>query len=353
MQSAFGTIHMRLFRNRPNISESTAAAKGHDATAVCCAIQSGNRRGNVTILVTGATGNIGRRVVDQLVGAGQRVRAMTRDPRAARLTDGVEVVYGDFERPETWPDVLDEIERVYLFPFAYVASRPGAGFVEQAVQAGVRRFVVHSAAAAGFAPGDEPGDRSLSPLRRHLAEERQAHRELELMVEATDAEWTHVRPGLLAVNALGWAERIRAERVVREPYGTAGYPLVHEADIAEVAVAALLGDSHVGAAYTITGPAKISQADQVKAIGTAIGEEIRFEELTPEQAREQWLQDGCPSEMVDWRIELLAAAVDGPGSLPPTTTFQQITGRPARTFARWAADHAADFRPAGHTEETA
>jgi uncharacterized protein YbjT (DUF2867 family) len=280
--------------------------------------------------------------VDRLVGAGQRVRAMTRDLRTARLAAGVEVMHGDFERPETWLDVLEGVERVYLFPFAVPES--GTGFVDQAVKAGVRRFVVHSAAAAGFDPGDDPGDRTLSPLRRHLAEERQAHRELELMVEATDVEWTHVRPGLLAVNALGWAERIRAERVVREPYGTAGYPLVHEADVAEVAVAALLTDSHVGAAYTITGPAKVSQAEQVKAIGMATGEEIRFEELTPQQAREQWLRDGCPEEFADWRIELLAVSVDGPGSLPPTDTFQRITGRPPRTFAQWALDHAADFR---------
>jgi uncharacterized protein YbjT (DUF2867 family) len=300
----------------------------------------------MTILVTGATGNVGRHVVDRLVAAGRKVRAMTRDPRAARLPDGAEVVYGDFEQPATWEDVLDGVERVHLFPFAYVTSEPGAGFVERAVRAGARRFVVHSAAAAGFAPGDEPGDPGIGALRRHLAEERQAHRGLELMVEATDAEWTHVRPGLLAVNALGWAGRIRAEQVVREPYATSGYPLVHEADVAEVAVAALLEDSHVGAAYTITGPERVTQAEQVEAIARAIGREIRFEELTPEQGREQWLRDGCPPEMADWRIELLAAAVDGPGALPPTTTFQQVTGRPPRPFSRWALDHADDFRPA-------
>ncbi len=307
----------------------------------------------MTILVTGATGNIGRCVVDRLVDAGQRVRAMTRDPRAARLAAGVEVVQGDFERPETWSEALGGVERVYLFPFAYVVPESGISFVDQAVKAGVRRFVVHSAAAAGFDPGDDPGDRSLSPLRRHLAEERQAHRELELMVEATDAEWTHVRPGLLAVNALGWAERIRAERVVRAPYGTAGYPVVHEADIAEVAVAALLTDSHLGAVYTITGTVKVSQAEQVQAIAAAIGNEIRFEELTPEQARAQWIQDGYPEESADWLIGLLAVSANGPGSLPPTGTFQQITGRPPRTFAQWALDHAADFLPPAGTGEAA
>ncbi|WP_068925969.1 NAD(P)H-binding protein [Planobispora rosea] len=295
----------------------------------------------MTILVTGATGNIGRRVVDGLVGAGQRVRAMVRDPRTARprLPEGVELVAGDFTRPDTWPDVLAGADRVYLFPYAYYVPESAAlGFVEEAAAAGVRRFVVHSAAAAGFAPSDDP-----SPLGRHLEEERQAHRGLELMAEATGREWTHVRPGLLAVNALGWADRIRAERTVREPYGDSGYPLVHEADVAEIAVAALLTDDHLGAAYTITGPARVTQAEQVTAIGAAIGAPVRFEELTPWQARAQWLADGCPPQVADWLIELLAEAVDGPGMLPPTGTYEEITGRPPRTFARWARDHAADF----------
>ena len=108
----------------------------------------------------------------RLVGAGQRVRAMTRDPRTARLALGVEVVYGDFERPQGWLNVLEGVQRVYLFPFASVAAESRTSFVDQAVQAGVRRFVVHSATAAGFEPGDDPSDRTLRPLRRHLAEER-------------------------------------------------------------------------------------------------------------------------------------------------------------------------------------
>jgi uncharacterized protein YbjT (DUF2867 family) len=169
------------------------------------------------------------------------------------------------------------------------------------------------------------------------------------MVEASGAEWTRVRPGLLAANALRWAERIRAERVVREPYAAVGYPVVHEADVADVAVAALLTDDHVGAAYTITGPAKVTQAEQAVAIGAAIGEEVPFEELDPADARTQWLRDGWPEETADWMIALLADAVDGTGALPPTDTFQRVTGRPPRTFAQWAFDHAADFRAPART----
>lgn len=298
----------------------------------------------MTILVTGATGNIGRCLVHQLVDAGQAVRAMTRAPQTAHLPAAVDVRFGDFEQPDTWPGVLDGVDRVYLFPHADVFSESGARFVDQAVGAGVHRFVVHSAAAAGFTPGDEAADPGLRYLREHLAEERQAHRELEQRVEATGAEWTHLRPGLLAVNALGWAESIRTERVVREPYPTSGYPWVHEADIAEVAVAALLTDSHLGAAYTLTGPAKVTQTEQVQAIATAIDHTIRFEELTPQQARKHWIRNGCPAEFADWMLELRADSINGTGALPPTTTFHQITGRAPRSFVRWASDHRADFQ---------
>jgi uncharacterized protein YbjT (DUF2867 family) len=190
-------------------------------------------------------------------------------------------------------------------------------------------------------------------LRRHLAEEGLAHRAVERAVEASGAQWTHVRPGLLAVNALDWAGRIRSEQVVRAPYATAGFPWVHEADIADVAVAALLTDAHLGAAYTITGPVKVSQAEQATAIGAAIGAEIRFEELTPQQARDQWMNDGYDEQTADWLIELLAASVDGPDLLPPTDTYQRVTGRPPRTFARWAFDHAADFRPLARAGDVA
>lgn len=284
-------------------------------------------------------------MVDLLVGAGRRVRAMTRHPQAVGSRAAVDVVQGDFQRPETWPAALDGVEQIYLFPFVDVDGEPGSGFVDLAVRAGVRRFVVHSAAAAAFESDDAPDDPGISALRRHLAEEGLAHRAVERAVEASGAQWTHVRPGLLAVNALDWAGRIRSEQVVRAPYATAGFPWVHEADIADMAVAALLSDAHLGAAYTITGPVKVSQAEQATAIGAAIGAEIRFEELTPQQARDQWMNDGYDEQTADWLIELLAAAVDGPDLLPPTDTYQRVTGRPPRTFARWAFDHAADFRP--------
>ncbi|MCE7002941.1 NAD(P)H-binding protein [Kibdelosporangium philippinense] len=262
----------------------------------------------MTILITGGTGNIGRCVARLL--ADHNPRVMTRSPQRKNA------VYGDFERPDTWADVLKGITSIYLFPFA------DAKFVSAAHDAGVRRFVVHSAAAAGFGVEDDG-----TALAEHLNEEREWHRSVEAMVESTGAEWTHIRPGLLAANALDWAEQIRATGVVREPNPDTGYPWVHELDVATLAVDALLTDDHVSAAYTITGPANVSQIDQVRAIGAAIGREIRFEECVP-------------SDYPQWLVELKA----GTNVLPPNDTFERLTGRKPRTFAQWARDHAADFR---------
>ena len=117
--------------------------------------------------------------------------------------------------------------------------------------------------------------------------------------------------------------------------------MVHEADVADAAVAALPTDEHVGAAYTVTGPVKVSQSEQVAAIGVR----VRFEELDPGEGRRQWLRDGLDEETADWMIAVLADAVDGTGALPPTDIYRRVTGRPPRTFAQWAHDHAAGFRP--------
>lgn len=302
----------------------------------------------MTILITGSTGNIGKEIVAGLVGAGQRVRAMTRDPRAAAaiLPVGVEIVQGDFERPETWPDALNGVERVYLFSYVDPEPSSGPGFIGTAAEVGVRRFVVHSAAAAGFDYQGDPEDATLSPFRRHLAEEREGHRRVELAVEATGAEWTHIRMGLLAAGAADWAESIRTTGTVRAPYPRTGSTLVHEADVAGIAVAALVTDDHLGAAYTLTGPDMVTQEDQVRAIAEAIGQYVGFVELSPEEARAEWYDpgQGMDHDVIDWLLEQLAASVEYPGPVPPTDTFQQLTGRPPRTFAQWARDHVEDFR---------
>jgi uncharacterized protein YbjT (DUF2867 family) len=278
---------------------------------------------NVTILVTGATGTVGRNVVDQLIRAGQRVRALTRDPALAALPADVEVVEGDLIRPETLPAALAGVERVFLFPVAETARQ----FADLAKRAGVWRIVVLSSAAV-----DEGGDNSIGRY----------HRAVERAVEDAGVEWTHVRPGPFMANVLWqWGPAIASEGVVRAPYADAAQAPVHEADIAAVATAALLQDGHAGRAYTLTGPESITQLEQAHAIGKAIGRDVAFEELTPQQAYEYWAGMGIPPDVVEALLGFLPATVGRAAPVLPTVV--EVTGRPARWFAEWAADHAADF----------
>lgn len=278
----------------------------------------------MTILVTGATGMVGRGVVAELLAAGQRVRALTRRPAEANLPDGVEVVGGDLDDPESLRAALDGVERMYPFP----TGRTARGVVAAASRAGVRRVVVLSGA---LADSDDSEDGYLA---------------VEHAVEESGLEWTHVRPGEFAANWLDWADSIRHERVVRRPYGGAVTQPTHEADIAAVAATVLVEDGHAGRRYTLAGPEALTTLDQVRAIGAAIGAEVRFEEVDPAQARTQWIRDGYPEEFVDWIFAMWAESARDPAPVNEEWAgiVPLLTGRPARTFTQWATDHAVDFR---------
>ncbi|RLK62374.1 NAD(P)H-binding protein [Actinokineospora cianjurensis] len=272
------------------------------------------------VLVTGATGSVGRHVVAGLVAAGVRVRAVTRRPEAAEFASGVEVVKGDLDAPEALEGAFEGVDGLYLFVAGKTAS-----VLEQAKRAGVTRVVLLSSMSVGF-DDDQIGE---------------SHRVAEEAVEDSGLEWTHLRPGMFASNLLEWAPSIRAEGVVREPYGSAAQTAIHEVDIAEVAVAALLTDRHVGTVLALTGPEARTKVEQAATIGVAIGKEIRFEELPPERWKAE-VEAEVPGWVADWLLGIWAGAADVPET--PLSTVEDVLGKPARTLAEWAADHADDFR---------
>jgi uncharacterized protein YbjT (DUF2867 family) len=286
----------------------------------------------MTVLVTGATGNVGRLVVDQLVAARERVRVLTRNPAGASFPAGVEVVAGDLTQPATLAPALVGVERMFLFPLPWTAPEVTA----LARAAGVARIVVLSSGAvtAGL--------------------DTAFHLPVEQAVEKCGAAWTHVRPGEFALNRLYlWGPTVRAERVVRDPFPDSLHCPVHERDVADVAVAALREDGHEGVAYTLNGPGWLSTRDQADAIADALGEPVLFEQVSREQAREQYrAQGGFAAANADFLLGFTTYAGDeaGPDEAPPAPeprprpTAEQVTGRPARSFAQWARDHAADFR---------
>jgi uncharacterized protein YbjT (DUF2867 family) len=282
------------------------------------------------ILVTGATGNVGRQVVSQLLSAGARVRALTRNPDSADLPQEVEVVRGDMSAPETLDGRrLEGVEAVFL---VWRSMGVDAAPFVNAVAKRARRIVFLSSAAVR----DDVGKQT-NPIG-------QAHADIERLIENSGLEWTHLRPGGFATNARWWwGPQIRVGDVVRWPYGDAAWAPIDERDIAAVAVRALTekGQKYIGGKYYLTGEQSLSQIEQVKTIGEAIGRPLRFEELTPEAAREPLsaLFSPMAAEMMlsSWAKMSSELAVI-------TNTVAEITGVRARTFRQWAIEHAGEFR---------
>jgi NAD(P)-dependent dehydrogenase (short-subunit alcohol dehydrogenase family) len=280
------------------------------------------------ILVTGATGNVGGQVAAQLLNTGVTVRAFARNPKSSGLPSGIEAVYGDFTKPETLGSALREVDAVFLmWPLLTTDS---AHAIVRAMAKRARRIVFLSSSAVR-----DDVDQQSNPIG-------QIHADVEGLIESSGLEWTFLRPGGFAANALWWAPQIRKEGVVHWPYGAAARSLIHERDIAAVAVRALVGDGHAGKRYRLSGPRAQTQIEQVKIIGDTIGRPLRFEEISPEDARKQ-LFPGMPSALVDVILDAYAELVSNPE--PISGAVEEITGMPARTFREWAIDHAMDFLP--------
>jgi hypothetical protein len=143
--------------------------------------------------------------------------------------------------------------------------------------------------------------------------------------------------------------------VVRDPFPDAAWFPVHERDIADVALLALTEEGHAGQAYTLNGPELLTHRRQVELIAEAMGEKIHFESVTPQEAREIYLaQGGFAAQNAGFLLgfedyggdepDPAQAEAFDPVSFGPVPTAEAVTGRPARTFAQWARDHAQAFR---------
>jgi len=277
----------------------------------------------MTIVVTGATGKVGRHIVEKLVAAGERVRAVTRRPDRARFPAGVEVAGGDLTTPPTLAAALRGATGLHLITTGgsdYATLRTGRELVALAERSGVRRVTV-------LWNGEE------GPV--------------EEAVRASALDWTVLQPVEFMGNALTWADSIRSEGVVREPFGSTRSAAIHEADIAAAAVEVLRGGAYAGRTLTLTGPEALTVPQKVRAIGEAIGRELHYVELSEYEARERWRGQGYSAELIEMFVSWF-------GDPPPQAytvlpTVEQITGHAPRTFARWAAEHRDAFRAAGLT----
>jgi uncharacterized protein YbjT (DUF2867 family) len=278
------------------------------------------------VLVTGATGLVGRAVVAQLLGAGVSVRALTRRPDAAGLPAAVEVVAGDLTVPESLDVGLQGAGPVFL---VWTAPPTTAPAVVERLASHARRVVFLSSPHRT----PHPFFQQPNPMAR-------LHADIERLIATAGLASTIIRPGMFASNArLWWAALIRDGEVVRWPYGAAETAPIDERDIAAVAARALYEDGHGD--YVLTGPESLSQAEQVSIIGAAIGRLIRFEELSPEEFRRE-MAGRWPRPVVDMLLAAWRATIGRPAFV--TSTVADIVGSPPRTFRQWVADHADAFR---------
>lgn len=282
------------------------------------------------ILVTGATGVLGRELVARLAGRGVEVKAGTRNPeRAHRLFDtSVEVVDLDYDVTETWDAALQWADRVFLVapPFDPRADERLVPFLDWAVQSGSRHVVLLSAMGVE-------------------TRERLALRRVEQRVASTGVNWTFLRPNVYMQNfARGFIARsIREHDVFRLSAGSGAVSFVDARDVAEVADLALDGDEHVGAEYTLTGPGALDHAEVARHISAALGRDVRYEPIEHDEMRDRLIGSGWKREQADTFAGLLGSIREGDRAAV-TDEIPHLLGRRATDFDTFATSHTERWR---------
>ncbi|GGS18645.1 MULTISPECIES: NmrA family NAD(P)-binding protein [Streptomyces] len=272
----------------------------------------------MTILIAGATGNVGRPLVEQLLAAGHPVRALTRNPAKANLPEGAEVIAGNLSDTSSLVEAFKGVTAAHLISFNGEDFSPlenGPEIVKLAKESGVRKVTVLK------------GDVTKSPL--------------EEAVEAGGLEWTFLSPVEFMSNALEWTESIKNEGVVREAFAQAKSAMVHDADIAAVAAVALTSDGHAGQEYWITGPQALTPPEKVRAISEALGREVKYVELSQDEIVAEWRQTGYSDEDVEFFLTMRTNPPEAGYTVQDTV--ERVTGKPPRTFVQWVKENAAAF----------
>ncbi len=272
----------------------------------------------MTIVVTGATGNVGRPLVAELLAAGARVRAITRTPDDAGFPAEVEVV-------ESAADALPGASAVFLNSRALGGQL--AETVAQCGRAGVTKLVALSAINA-----DDDFSRQPSRFRGDR------NKEVEQLAVDSGLAWVSLRPSVFATNFAGmWGAQLRAGDVVGGPYAEASSAPIVESDISAVAARALLTDDLVGQRIPMTGPEAFTNAELAGVIGEVLGRPLQYFEAPAEMVRQRFIGLGLGAEFADAYIAMQADTLDKPALV--THDVEKILGRPATPFAQWVSEH--------------
>jgi uncharacterized protein YbjT (DUF2867 family) len=287
-----------------------------------------SKQGDVRmILVTGATGNIGRELIPLLLEAGQAVRVFVRDERKVAYLDAcVERAVGDLDKPETLISAVRGVERIFLVTYE---TQQDINMLEAAKRAGVRHIVKLSTLEA----------------THHKIQVGKWHYEREELIRASGLEWTFLRPGMFMGNSIEWwADSIKGQGRVFFPGGKKGKVApVDPRDVARVAAAALIHPGHNGQAYELTGTELFTIGEMVGVISRVLGKPIQYVDIPPLAAKLFMLKTGMNRTLVNALMEMLKSLRKNEGALV-TDTVQRVTGNLPRTFEAWCREHSNAFQ---------
>ncbi|MFB7259090.1 NAD(P)H-binding protein [Streptomyces nojiriensis] len=277
------------------------------------------------LLITGATGKVGREAVDQLLALGRPVRALSRNPEEANLPEGVEVVAGSPADPASLAAAFAGVTAALVVLSGDVGGE-AANVAAAARAAGTSRIVLLSSAGIEH------------PLPHGISEE---HRAAEVVIEESGVPWTFLRPGPFHANTSWWIRTVREAGSVRCWIGNNPGAPIDEYDIASVAVVALTQDGHLGKSYLLTGPETLTSQEQARILGEVLGRELEFSVAPPREVVDVFA--GITGDRA--AAETNVAALHSP-EVPwakPTCAVRDLTGREPRPFRQWAVENAALF----------
>jgi (4-alkanoyl-5-oxo-2,5-dihydrofuran-3-yl)methyl phosphate reductase len=279
-------------------------------------------------LVTGATGNIGSRVVDRLLAPGERPRVFARDPEKARarFDSRVDVAVGDLAESASLARALSGVDALFLVNSGSGLEVRDEAAAKVAKASGVKRLVKLSSADAAQQVGTGVW-----------------HAQGEAAIRATGIAYTFVRPTGFMDNALYWARSIKASGVVRSSTGEGKIPFIHSDDIADVAAKVLTTAEHEGEVLPITGPEALSYAEMTAKIGAGIGRTLTYQAISDEEARQQQIAWGTEPAMVEARLSIFRAIREG-RLAGMTDNVERVLGRHPANFDRWIEQNGGAFR---------
>jgi uncharacterized protein YbjT (DUF2867 family) len=279
------------------------------------------------ILVTGATGNVGSRLVRLLKQKGLSVRAFARDTERNKV-EGVETVAGDFSDKDALRRAMNGVTSVYLLTAGENLAQHEANVIDAAKAAAVGLVVKHSVAGAQYkAPGFP-----------------QWHREGEERLEASGLPYVFLRPATFATNALYWAGTIKDQNAVYGALGEASLPVIDPEDIAEAAATVLTTPGHAGKAYELSGPESLTTEQQVNQLSQVVGRPLKYVNVPDDAAKQSMLGMGMPPRYVDAMVSLIQM-LRGIGRIEAyPNDVKALTGHEPRTFRQWAEANAAAFQ---------